>query len=170
MTIAIRVLAGRDSIAELTSLLHAAYAPLWELGFNYTAVDQSEDVTWRRIANGECYVAVDGEMMVGTILFRRHPRGCSWYEQPHVGAIHQLAVRPDFQKCGVGTKLMRFVESRAIAAGASELALDTAEGADHLVGWYTRMGFRQVAIEQWPGKTYRSLILSKELPARAPSR
>ena len=49
MTIVIRPLVTDDSIAELTNLLHAAYNGLGDLGFNYTAVDQSEDVTRKEL-------------------------------------------------------------------------------------------------------------------------
>jgi hypothetical protein len=55
------------------------------------------------------------------------------------------------------------LEERACETGAEDIALHTAKGAVHLVHWYKRMGYRQVAIEQWRGKTYRSLILSKPL-------
>jgi predicted N-acetyltransferase YhbS len=163
MTIAIRRLSAFDSITELTKLLNAAYAQLHALGFNYTAVDQPDDVTRQRIADGECYLAMDGTRMVGTILFRRHPRGCAWYERPHVAAVHQFGVLPTAQRHGLGSQLMRLAETRAVETGAAEIALDTAEGALHLVDWYGRLGYRHVATEQWQGKTYRSVILSKSL-------
>jgi len=173
MAIEIRLLQSTDSIADLTAMLHSAYAQLQRLGFNYTAVDQSEQTTLDRIAGGECYVALEAARIVGTILFRRHPRGCAWYEQPHVAAVHQFGVAPAAQRSGLGSKLMRLCEARAGETGASEIALDTAEGAAHLVSWYERLGYRPVAIEQWRGKTYRSLILSKylqrsELASKAP--
>ena len=163
MAIEIRLLQSSDSLAELTAVLHSAYAQLQRLGFNYTAVDQSEQTTRERIEGGECYVALAAGRIVGTILFHRHPRGCAWYEQPHVAAVHQFGVTPGAQRGGIGSKLMQLCEARAAETGATEIALDTAEGAAHLVSWYERLGYRPVAIEQWEGKTYRSLILSKHL-------
>ena len=56
----IRPIEPGDSIAELTELLHRAYAPLAELGFQYVACHQTEETTRRRIASGECHVAVAG--------------------------------------------------------------------------------------------------------------
>jgi len=50
-----------------------------------------------------------------------------------------------------------------ISSGATELALDTSEGADHLIAWYERKGFRFVEYAQWKGKSYRSVIMSKML-------
>lgn len=161
----IRELAPTDSIADLTALLHAAYAQLGEMGFNYTAVDQTEDVTRKRIARGLCLVATDNGALVGTIMFHASGRsaGCPCYERPDVATIGQFGVLPGRQGTGTGTRLLREAETLALASGAAELALDTSEGADHLIGWYEREGFRFVEHAQWPGKTYRSVIMSKSL-------
>lgn len=159
----IRPLAPTDSFDELTALLHAAYARLAALGFNYTAVDQSVDVTRSRAASGECYVATHADALVGTILFRRNPRGCGWYEQDHVAGVGQFAVLPAWQGKQIGHALMKLAEERAVACGATELAIDTSEGAAHLIAWYARRGYRVVDHAQWEGKTYRSVILSKPL-------
>ena len=45
-----------DSIVELTSLLHKAYARLGDMGLNYTAVDQTPEVTAKRMLGGVCFV------------------------------------------------------------------------------------------------------------------
>jgi len=163
----VRPLRGDDSIAELTAPLHAAYAQLAAMGFNYTAVDQTDDVTRARIEGGDCYVAVEGGKIVGTILYHRHSDGCPWYAQPHVGVINQFGVSPSCQRGGIGTRLMAAAEARAAETGASELALDTSEGADHLIAWYGRLGYRFVEHVQWPGKTYRSVVMSKVLSSEA---
>ena len=52
----IRPFEESDSIAELTALLHRAYAHLRNMGLNYTAVDQTPEVTARRIRGGNCFV------------------------------------------------------------------------------------------------------------------
>ena len=161
----IRELAPTDSIVDLTALLHAAYAQLGGMGFNYTAVDQTEDVTRQRVSRGLCLVATDNGALVGTIMFHApgQSAGCSCYERLDVATIGQFGVLPGLQGAGTGTRLLREAETLAIASGATELALDTSEGADHLIGWYEREGFRFVEHAQWPGKTYRSVIMSKLL-------
>jgi hypothetical protein len=58
---------------------------------------------------------------------------------------------------------MAAVEDLACAADASELALDTAEPALHLIDWYERRGYRFIEYVQWRGKRYRSVIMSKTL-------
>ena len=161
----LRPIAPSDSIAELTRLLHAAYGRLAAMGLNYTAVDQSEDATRRQIASATCLVAVDRGVLVGTIQFQPAGQsgGCPHYERPDVATFHKFGVRPDRQGLGNGGSLIEAVERLAIESGAAELALDTAEGSSHLVAYYQRRGFRHVEYAQWPGKTYRSVIMSKTL-------
>lgn len=164
----IRELAATDSIVGMTTLLHAAYARLGGMGFNYTAVDQTEEVTRSRIARGHCLVAVDDGALVGTIMFHPPGRsaGCPCYERPDVATIGQFGVLPGRQGIGTGTRLLRHAEELALASGAAELALDTSEGADHLIGWYEREGFRFVEYAQWEGKSYRSVIMSRPIHSR----
>lgn len=161
----IRLLADTDSISELTALLHSAYASLAAMGFNYTAVDQSEDVTARRVGRGVCIVAEENHAIIGTVIFYPPGRmgGCPTFERTDVAAMGQFAVDPKQQGRGVGKRLLREVEQRAIAVAAKELALDTAEGAHHLIAWYEREGFNFVEHAQWKGKTYRSVVMSKAL-------
>jgi GNAT superfamily N-acetyltransferase len=78
----------------------------------------------------------------------------------HVG---QFAVEPALRKRGIGGRLMDAAEELARAAGARELALDTAEPALHLIDLYGRRGFRLIEYAQWRGKRYRSVIMSKTL-------
>jgi len=165
MNLAIRRLAAPDSLSELTALLHDAYASLGALGFNYTAVDQTEDETRKRIARGECYVAEQDGHIVGTILFHDpiRSKGCAWFSRPEVSSFHQFGVMPQHQGRGIGASLLAFVEDKAKASGAGEIALDTAEGAVDLIGWYRHRGYRNVGHVQWDDKTYRSLLMSKAL-------
>ena len=46
---------------------------------------------------------------------------------------------------------------------ADEVALDTAEGATHLISIYARRGYRLVEHVRWQHATYRSVIMSKRL-------
>ena len=169
MVAAIRLLQPNDSIDAITELLHRGYAPLGAMGLNFTGVDQSRDETERRIARGVCALAHIGERLVGTILVvgGKPVIGCPWYCEPYVARAHQFAVEPEFQSRGIGGALMRWAEGWAQHQGYRELAVDTAEPAEHLVSYYTRHGYRFIEFAQWPGKRYRSVILSKSL-ANAP--
>jgi GNAT superfamily N-acetyltransferase len=164
-SITIRALKPSDSRHELTQMLHASYARLGAMGFNYTAVDQCEDVTRRRLEDGTCFVAEHEGRLAGTIAYK--PPGinaaCAHYTRPLVATIGQFAVLPELQGHGLGSRLLTAAEDLARNEGAAELALDTAQGAAQLIGWYQKRGYRFIEFAQWEGKTYRSVILSKPL-------
>lgn len=161
----IRTLLPSDSLLELTALLHRAYARLGAMGLNYTAVDQSPEVTVKRIEGGQCYVvAVEGKL-VGTVVVKPTYREneCEYFTRPGVAAIHQFAVDPEIQGKGIGRALLQACEQWAQEHGFRELAMDTAEQAEHLIKLYTGLGYVQVGFVQWTGKFYRSVVLSKAL-------
>ena len=165
----IRVLRRDDSIDELTRLLHRAYAELARMGLNFTAADQTPDVTRRRVELGRCLVAVDGGSLVGTLLVNSavpNPLG-ECFGKPEIASFHQLAVAPECQGRGIGSLLLASAESWVRRLGFAEVGLDTAESAPHLVAFYVRRGYRSIAAVRWTGKTYRSIVMSKELPGGA---
>jgi GNAT superfamily N-acetyltransferase len=161
----VRPLSPTDSAAELTEMLHRAYARLAAAGWNYTATDQDEAVTLRRCATGTCLVGVLRGRLVATITWRppAPDRECAWFSMPGVFSFEQFGVDPDLQGRGLGAHLLEGVEEDARAAGAREIACDTAEPARHLVYWYVRRGYRVVERVRWAGKTYPSVVLSKSL-------
>ena len=65
MPVDIRLLAEDDSISELTQLLHRADRPLAERGMRYVASWQDDQITRKRIARGECYLAFAGGRLAG---------------------------------------------------------------------------------------------------------
>lgn len=160
-----RRLGSGDSWEELTGLLHRAYAALGAMGFNYTAVDQPVERTRERASDGECYVAVEGKRIVATATFglvetmRRPPE----YARPGMAYFTQFAVEPEFQGTGLGSRLLRHVENKARERRAAEIALDTAEGATHLVRYYASRGYTPAGHVKRAGKSYRSVVLRKPL-------
>ncbi len=165
----IRTLQPGDSLLELTNLLHRAYARLGAMGLNYTAVDQCPDVTAKRIAGGLCYVVEAEGKLAGTIVVKPTYREneCEYFTRPGVAAVHQFAVDPDAQGKGIGRALLHACEKWAQEHGYRELAMDTAEQAEHLIKLYTDLGYKHVGFVQWTGKVYRSVVLSKTLPGDA---
>lgn len=163
--IMIRPLNVSDSIAELTALLHRAYAELGAQGLRFTAVDQTEDMTRKRVATGRCFVAVLDGAIVGTICYyapKTHEH-CDYYRRPGVAVFGQYGVDPAQRGKRIGTLLLEHVEMMARVDGATELALDTAEDAKALVAMYAKMGFRAVGYDNWIVTNYRSVIMSKAL-------
>lgn len=102
--------------------------------------------------------------MVGTVTLRSGPsKGSPWLEQNGVASFEQFGVEPTLQRQGIGSKLMDAIERRAAEKGFHDMALHTAEGAEHLIRWYTSRGYGFIEHLHWPGKIYRSVVLSKNL-------
>jgi len=166
-----RPLAPADSMAELTALLHRAYAPLAAAGFRFWASHQPASDTARRAASGECWVGVLETRLVATATLVP-PGGTPevpWYRQPGIAKLQQFAVEPSLQGCGTGSALLDLIERRARALGACELSLDTAEEAAGLRAFYAARGYRFVGhVDHRPQTNYMSVILSLRLAGDAP--
>ena len=167
--IKIRLIDDSDSITELTELLHRAYKPLADDGMRYFATHQTEDQTRKRIANGQCYVAILDGKIVGSVTFKypvvfEGSDKSRWYSRPDVAYFGQFGVEPRLQGQGIGSRMLNLVERTARESGANELAFDTSENATRLIEYYSKRGFRFVEeIDHRPVVNYKSLIMSKRL-------
>lgn len=163
--IVIRDWQSTDNVAALTDLLHQAYGQLARAGFRYLATHQDEAMTRQRLQSGHPFVAILDERIVGTVTLYppQADSPCVLYRQPGVFSFGQFGVRPDLQRGGIGRRLVAHLEAKARELGSTCLALDTAEGATHLVQWYERLGFRFVQHVQWDVTNYRSVVMSKSL-------
>lgn len=165
----IRPIAPDDSWKELTELLHRAYAEFAEAGMHFVASHQSVKETRERASRGECWVGEFQECLVCTVTivppgkYQYHviPQ---WYQRADVAVVKRFAVEPAFRGRGIGRALLDLAEQRAREMGATELALDTAEGAERLIAMYKAHGYRFIEYVDWrPATNYRSVILSKTL-------
>lgn len=167
--VGVRRLAASDSFAEITSLLHRAYAKQIARGMRPLAGRQTEDVTRERAANSECWVATitdaGREKIVGVILLDEQEQAKlpPFFQQAHVSHFAQFGVDPEVQGRGIGRQLLEVVERRAREKGAAELALSMAEPDTDLADFYAKRGYAFVEHWQWPYTNYRSCILSKKL-------
>ena len=168
----IRAWQPTDDVDVITELLHRAYAPLAQAGLRYLATHQSAEVTRERLTSGHPLVALREGTIVGTATLYPPDAAspCELYRQPGVYCFGQFAVSPELQRGGIGRQLIEHLEAVARQQGATELALDTAEGAVHLVEWYRRLGFRPVQYVDWEVTNYRSVVMSKTLgPIHSPA-
>jgi uncharacterized damage-inducible protein DinB/GNAT superfamily N-acetyltransferase len=167
----IRPLAARDSFEALTGLLHRAYRPLAAQGLNFAAATQSTESTRRRAAEGQCFVAVAGAELVGTVTVcgpydeetAPWTAEVPWFRERDTAHFHQFAVDPQWQRRGLGRRLVQACEQWARKSGYRRMALDTAEPAAELRGLYQRLGYADVGQVQWQGRSYRSVIMQKSL-------
>ncbi len=174
----VRLMSHRDSIPEITKLLHRAYAGQVQMGLRPLAGRQDDDTTRRRCGSGECYLAVTKEgarpgreRIVGIILFHEveGDQGPPWFLNKFVDSFSQFAVDPDMQGRGVGQMLLDKVEQRAMECDATEIACSMADPDENLKNFYLRRGYRLVEHWQWPYTNYRSAILSKTLRSAEPT-
>ncbi len=158
--------ASTDSVPEITSLLHRAYAPLAAAGLHFVAAAQSEKTTRDRMAKGEPLVGVLEGRIVATATWYAPGRtggGTPWYERVDVAKFGQFAVEPSLQGGGHGRALERYIAASAAALGARELALDTSEKAAGLIAMYSAWGYRFIEHCQWRAVNYRSMVMSRAL-------
>ncbi len=153
-------LATHDDVPAIRHLVNAAYQELADMGLNFTGTYQDEEITIERMQDAEVYLLHRNAELIATmnLSIRELDDGAG-----RCVFIHQLAVRPDQKKNGIGSYLMDLAEQRALNAGISKLQLDTAIPAKHLVSMYQRRGFAPIKEVQWEGKTYRSYIMEKSL-------
>ncbi|ADG75828.1 GCN5-related N-acetyltransferase [Cellulomonas flavigena DSM 20109] len=158
-------------VPALTRLLHAAYADLAAAGLNFTGATQDEATTASRsLGVGASWVLVDaGERLVGTVTASSPPgRGIrsltSLALEPDRVWLNQLAVHPDARGQGLATALWGAVRGWALERGMRSVGLDTAVPAAALRSMYRRWGFVDADTVQWPGKSYRSVVMLHDLP------
>ncbi|MEO6694581.1 MAG: GNAT family N-acetyltransferase [Ignavibacteria bacterium] len=160
----IRQLKVDDPVNEITDLLHRAYKQLGDLGFRYLATHQDDVETQRRLDNGTSYLALHKEKIIATITLysNKSDNNSEFYKRKGVVHFGQFGIDPQYQKKGIGKILMDMIEIKARDSGASEIALDTAEGADHLIKFYEKRGYEIIEYVQWEVTNYRSVIMSKK--------
>lgn len=163
--IIIRPLLPDDDIEDLTRLLNRSYKALADMGLHFVASHQNSERTRKRVSEGKCFIALKDEKIIGTICYYppHNTKGTPWYDMPDVAHFGQFAVQPELQKSGIGNLLLNEVEHTALKAGVTELALDTAETAFHLINYYKKRGYRFIEFTQWDEVNYRSVIMSKVL-------
>lgn len=153
-------LATFEDVPAIRALVNDAYRELANLGFNYTGTYQDERITTERMQGAEVYLLYRNNELLASINVSIKDLNNSDGECLF---IHQLAVRPDHKRNGIGTYLMDLAERRASYSGITRLQLDTAIPATHLVELYRRRGFEPIEEVQWEGKTYKSYIMEKRL-------
>jgi len=164
VTHTLRLFTSQDSLEALTALLHEAYAAHAAEGRRFFASYQAPSDTQRRISRGECWVAIDGEELIGTITVAApYPFPAGYPVRIPAATYYQLAVRPSHQGRGLGGQLVGLAEQRIRDRGISNLAIDTSSQAIALIDWYRRLGYREVGRWCWDVTNYESIVLAKTL-------
>lgn len=152
-------------VAPLTELLHEAYAGLVLKGFQYVASHQLPERTLERLTRGEAFLAFWDGNLAGAISLDipKQDSPCEYYRRAGLVHFGQFAVKPAYQGHGIARRLLQHMEQRAKELGASQIVMDTAEGALELIAMYERHGYRVVAETQWTSTNYRSVVMAKNI-------
>ncbi|MEU3748135.1 MULTISPECIES: GNAT family N-acetyltransferase [Streptomyces] len=160
----LRRLAADDSMEELTALLHRSYADHATAGRVFFASYQTVHDTEYRAGGGECWLAVRGAELVGSVTVAAPYSVPEGYPAPvGAGSFWQLAVDPAYRGTGLGQRLLALAEERIAALGSAHVVIDTSAQAADLVGWYRRRGYAPVGSWRWGVTNYESVVLLKEL-------
>ncbi|QMU74592.1 GNAT family N-acetyltransferase [Streptacidiphilus sp. PB12-B1b] len=164
--VVLRRFAEGNSIDELTGLLHRAYSGHAAEGRVFFASYQSVQDTTNRLRAGECWLAVRGNELVGTVTVAAPYEAPVGYPAPAgSGSFWQLAVDPSQRGTGLGQRLLSLAEERIAARGSTQVVIDTSAQAADLVGWYGRRGYVPIGTWQWDVTNYESVVLLKDLSA-----
>lgn len=153
---------------DLTSLLNDAYGELQDRGLNFTAATQDVETTRQRVSEGACWVVEHEGRVAATMTMSVPPPEdiqtlCRYANQPHTGWLCQVAVGRELRGRAVAKVLFGVACEWAGSEGITTVGLDTAEPAEHLATMYAQWGFKHVDDVHFPGKTYDSVVMTKQL-------
>jgi GNAT superfamily N-acetyltransferase len=163
--VTIRRLESKDSVQELTDLLHRAFKSDRQHSYTYGMAEQSEETTHMQIKSGDCWVAeLDGRLIGVVILYPpRTDVRWRWY-RPRLSRLSAylrlIAVHPDFQSLGIGTMLLGHCERIAMMMGALELAGSCPVGSRQL-SLFKRRGYRVFRYVSFSSTDHHSVFFAK---------
>lgn len=159
-----RRFADGDSVEELTTLLHRAYADHAAAGLVFFASYQTPEDTRRRLGKGECWIALEQGTIVGSVTVTGTYDTPPGYPTPiGAGSFWQLAVDPARRGIGLGNRLLALAETRIADLGSSRVVIDTSSRATDLLAWYGRHGYTSIGTWKWDVTNYDSFVLAKAL-------
>lgn len=152
-------LAQLKDVPALRKLLNSAYKKLADMGLNFNASFQDEELTADGILEGRTFVLELNGKLIGTMKLRDRNvldgRPCLY--------VGRFAVDPELQGQGLGLYLLKLAEKLAEREGCGCVQLDTAKPALHLIKFYQDYGFKIMKPTYFEGKTYCSWVMEKSL-------
>jgi len=125
-----------DDASSIASILHRSFV---EYEFSYTAEAFAATISTpaqirERFAEGPIWVALQGEIIVGTV---------SAVPQDEALYIRSMAVDPAARAKGIGGELLKYAEEFAIKNGFKRLLLSTTPFLSRAIGLYEQCGFSE---------------------------
>jgi ribosomal protein S18 acetylase RimI-like enzyme len=129
---------------------HASVSP-------HLGAPRARDDSWRRrraqyerwLSEPDAFVLVAkrGETPVGYAMVHLRAGSPTWPTDERAGEVETLSVHPDERGRGIGTLLLRAVESELAGLGVDELSLHALSTNHQAMAFYERHGLRPFA--QW---------------------
>ncbi|MFD1176648.1 GNAT family N-acetyltransferase [Paenibacillus puldeungensis] len=121
---------------KIRQLENAEEAPLELL----LMADPSEKIVREYLKRGSCYIATVSHEIVGVFVLLK--------TRPETVEIVNIAVREDYQRKGIGTKLVIFATERAKEERAKTIEIGTGNSSIGQLLLYQKCGYRLTGIDR----------------------
>jgi ribosomal protein S18 acetylase RimI-like enzyme len=123
------------------------------------------------VKNGRIYGIVKNGRVIGAISMDRRLEArasmLSWADvEGDPWAIHRLAVHPDEQGKGIGSRLLRYGEALISDAGGTSIRLEVYQGNPGAVALYRRAGYVEVGEVRFPFRKLSYICFEKNLKSK----
>lgn len=126
-----------DHLQPLVDVERACSAMYHDIGFDAAEVPVRTVADIAHLSrHHDVYVAEADHVVAGYAAWRD--------ESPGVAYIEELSVHPDFQRFGVGSKLLQRIEERALEAGLKDLIAKKLDKATWATAFYAHHGFTEL--------------------------
>jgi len=159
-------LATESDIDRIKQIYYECSADMQtKFGLDHWSNPYPQDVLKRRINNGMVYMVLQHSIQIGTFMLVPE------YPESYINAVEEddtsflylsrLAILPETQSKGIGSKVLENAEKIAREQGAKVLRLDLLSNHKHLEKFYIKNGYKKIGT----GNTRRFTIsfMEKEL-------
>lgn len=147
---------------EIQRLLNEAHKTNIEKGLIYATYNQSIEELKEKVKNGKCFVAMDGDKIVGTatIQFRNLNY---WYHNGPIGLLKLLAIHPAYRGKNIAQKLLDARINCAISQKIKVIVTDSAERNLAIKKLYLNNNFRIVDCCKYKNNNFITIVYAKWL-------
>lgn len=151
------------SFDEIHKVLESAHKNNIANGIIMKTASLSGEELEKRIGDdGVCFVALDGEKIVGTLSLRFVERN-TWYAKGLIPDYILAGVIPEYQGMHINSMLANKVFEFAKSRGYEVIELDTDENNTNAINIYKHQGFRLVGYHAFKGVSHYSAVMVKWL-------
>ncbi len=139
--------------------------------FQWNEAYPTEAAFLNDLARGELWVYDSGSGPMGCLVLSEHMDSeyqTVFWKTPDQGAryVHRLAVNPEWQRRGLGSRLMDFAEDLARSEGAGAIRLDTFSRNEGNQRFYEKRGYKRLGSVYFPNQSaYPFYCYELALPA-----